>query len=66
VRLLIERGADVNAGSDKNESPIAQAMMGGHHEIVKMLFIAGAGAGSKNYGGWTLLEYATEKRTKSW
>ncbi len=64
VRLLIERGADVNAGAEKKESPIAQAMMGGHHEIVKLLFAAGAGANSKNYGGWTLLEYATEENDK--
>lgn len=62
VRMLIDRGADVNAGLKKNESPIVQAMMGGHHEIVKILFNAGADVNSKNFGGWGLLEYASEQK----
>jgi ankyrin repeat protein len=36
--------------------------MSGHHEIVKILFAAGADPESKNFGGWSLLEYATEKK----
>lgn len=62
VELLLVRGAKVNAAIDRNESPIAQAMMGKHHDIVKLLLKAGADPESKNYGGWTLLEYATEQK----
>ncbi|MBL8035024.1 MAG: ankyrin repeat domain-containing protein, partial [Leptospiraceae bacterium] len=62
VELLIARGAKVNADIERNESPIAQAMMNGHHEIVKLLLAAGADPESKNYAGWSLLEYATAKK----
>lgn len=37
VRLLIEKGADVNAINDRGQSPIAGAVFKGYDEVVKVL-----------------------------
>ena len=37
VRVLIEKGADVNAINDRGQSPIAGAVFKGYDEVVKVL-----------------------------
>ncbi len=45
VRLLLGRGADVNATGSEQFSPLSSAARGGHSELVRLLLDRGAGAG---------------------
>ena len=42
ARLLIERGADVNAGAGIHATPLIEAAFKGHLEMVKLLVLYGA------------------------
>ena len=42
VKLLIEKGADVNRAAEDGEAPLFWATKNGHTEIVKLLKAAGA------------------------
>jgi ankyrin repeat protein len=64
VKVLVEKGADVNKGADVHlstlhgESALHRAVEGGHVEAAKMLLGKGADVGATTEGGDTPLHYA--------
>ena len=60
VQSLIERGADVNAKSEKGRTPLMMAAMFGHKDIVKALIEAGAKVSEREEGGYTAYLWASE------
>ena len=42
VRVLANRGADVDRANDRNQTPLAGAVFKGEHEVVEVLLAAGA------------------------
>ena len=65
VRLLLERGADVNATTDEGFSALFWAVRYGHGEVAKVLIEKGADANAKDKGGATLLMWAHTNRSVS-
>lgn len=57
-RLLIEHGADVNAKSITNKTPLHSAVQQGHLNIVKLLVTSGADLNVKTDSGHTPAELA--------
>ena len=59
ARLLIERGADVNAKDDQQDSPFLYAAAEGRLQILRLTLAAGADLASTNrYGGTALIPAA--------
>ncbi|MBL8523654.1 MAG: HEAT repeat domain-containing protein [Betaproteobacteria bacterium] len=57
LRLLIERGADVNAGDTHGNTPLSEAASKGcDRETIKILLAAGAKIGATNAAGLTAFE----------
>ena len=42
VRMLVERGADVDLRNNRNQAPVAGALFKGEDEVVRLLVGAGA------------------------
>jgi len=61
AKLLIEKGADVNARTNEGNSALMAASMAGYTKIVELLINAGANAKAKNNMGYTAEMYAGEK-----
>jgi ankyrin repeat protein len=68
VRLLIERGADVNKSGPLGDMPLCTAALWGHHLVVRLLIEKGAdvnmscrGLNGRPAGGDTPLNYAVLK-----
>ena len=65
AKLLIDKGANVNARDDTATTPLHNAAIGGHNEIVELLIAKGADVNSKGLGGVnTPLHNAIMKRHK--
>jgi len=60
VKLLIERGADLNLPSDQGVTPLIEASQMGHAEVVKVLLATGADANRQTGKGWTALMWSVE------
>lgn len=60
ARMLIERGADVNACSCDGISCISAAVSGGHVDVVRLLLDNGVDVNKVGGGGLTLLQIAIE------
>jgi ankyrin repeat protein len=59
VKLLVERGADVNIDTD-GLSALHSAAIRGHEEVVSLLLTSsGADVGRRNASGYTALMYAS-------
>jgi len=58
ARLLIGRGADVNATALSSFTPLHSAIFSGDPELVELLLQKGADAAAKNRIGWTALHGA--------
>ncbi len=58
VKLLIERGADVNKTSDAGNAPIMVAAANGHVETIKLLLEHGAATDGKNRWGLSAADWA--------
>ena len=58
VRLLIERGADVDKTSDAGNAPIMVAAANGHVETIKLLLEHGASTTGKNRWGMSAADWA--------
>ncbi len=58
ARLLLDRGADVNAESGADGSALVIASAAGHEDLALLLLDAGASPGSVDAGGVTALHYA--------
>ncbi|KAH8987328.1 ankyrin repeat-containing domain protein [Lactarius akahatsu] len=65
VRLLLERGIDVNARDKNKTTPLHSATFKGRFEIVKVLLDYGAIAGAENNEGKTPLNLVLRKRLHS-
>jgi uncharacterized protein len=61
TRLLIERGADVNAVQTAGYRPLHQAAVTGREDLVRMLLEAGADKTARCDRGKTPAEYARER-----
>jgi hypothetical protein len=61
TRLLIERGADVNAVQTAGYRPLHQAAVAGREDLVRMLLNAGAEKTARCDRGKTPAEYARER-----
>ena len=62
VRLLLEKGANVNAKSASGDTALAYAVIrGASEELLKTLINSGANVNDKNSAGDSLLNLATKK-----
>jgi ankyrin repeat protein len=61
TRLLIERGADVNAAQTAGYRPLHQAAVVGREDLVRMLLEADADRTARCDRGKTPAEYAQER-----
>jgi uncharacterized protein len=61
TRLLIERGADVNAAQTAGYRPLHQAAVTGREDLVRMLLDAGADKTARCDRGKTPADYARER-----
>jgi excisionase family DNA binding protein len=59
IGLLAAQGADVNAKSKDQFTPLMIAAMGGDQEMVNTLFGSGAATDAAGFKGWTALMVAT-------
>ena len=59
METLISLGADVDALSDSDATPLHQAVLQHHPEAVKLLIRSNADLNSQNKSGYTPLDYAT-------
>jgi hypothetical protein len=64
VRLLIAKGADVNAKGRSGWTPLHFAANGGHREVAKLLIAKGADLNAKTSDGVTPLDWAED--VKKW
>ena len=58
VRLLLEKGADPNLRTKRNESALADAATAGNEETVKLLLDRGAEVNVQDIRGYSPLLYA--------
>ena len=58
VELLIERGADLNAGSPNGTTPLMMAAQYGSEDSVKLLLARGADAGKRNQKNLSAVDFA--------
>ena len=61
VKQLIEKGANVDARSDYNLTPLIEAAHRGHLEVVRFLLQSGADKTPKNHRGKTAVQIAEAK-----
>jgi len=59
MEVLISLGADVDALSDSDATPLHQAVLHNRPEAVKLLIRGNAELNSQNKSGYTPLDYAT-------
>jgi hypothetical protein len=64
VRLLLKRGADVNAQDEYGETALMKACRRGHNDIIRELLKAGANRSIKDREGHVALDLALPDETK--
>ena len=65
IQGLVEQGAEVDARSDSEETPLFLASKGGHVAVVQYLLSVGADVAAKNDQNYTCIELAIEEE-KRW
>jgi ankyrin repeat protein len=63
-RMLVAKGADVNAKDFRDETPISYAVWEVHEDIVELLIGKGADVNQKNTDGNRLLDEAVRRGLK--
>lgn len=58
VRLLIQRGADVNAAGSDGRTALHTAAAGGHQDVIHILVEHGANVDTADSDGWTAVLFA--------
>lgn len=61
VKLLLQKGANVNNASINNKTPLMKASEKEHYEIVELLIKSGARVNTQTKKGWSALMWAAEK-----
>lgn len=61
VKLLLQKGANVNNASINNKTPLMEASEKGHYEIVELLIKSGASVNVQTKKGWSALMWTAEK-----
>jgi ankyrin repeat protein len=64
VRVLLEKGADINQTSVDGSAPMLVAVQNGHYEIARLLLDRGADPNLANAKGWTPLYLAVKNRNQ--
>jgi ankyrin repeat protein len=64
MKLLLDKGADVNVKDGRGWTPLMEAANRGHSEIVRLLLEKGADVNLKHQYGWTALSIAKGKDNK--
>jgi hypothetical protein len=62
ARILIEKGATVDARNINNCTPLMWAAKGGHSDVVRALLDANAKIDAKDNRDWTALHFASDRR----
>ena len=62
IRQLLQHGADVNAISDQQETPLTFAIVWGHRQVVEILLQAKVNLNWTDDHGWTPLKYALHEK----
>lgn len=63
VKILLDRGADVNVGRGRGVTPLMIAAAFNHPEVVRMLIARGADLSAHDERGWSVLRFA-QRRSK--
>ena len=58
VAALLSQGADIDARSERGETPLILAILAGHDEVAELLIEEGAAFDGRNVGGFTPLHGA--------
>ena len=65
VKLLVEKGADIDSIDTEGRTPLLRAVRSGHEAVVKLLIEKGASVHSKDKEGRTPLWWAAENKHKA-
>jgi ankyrin repeat protein len=60
VKLLVEKGADMESKDSNGQTPLSRAAGSGHEVLVKLLLEKGADVESGSGGGWAPLPWAAQ------
>jgi ankyrin repeat protein len=60
IKLLLWRGANINAKDIQARSPLHLAGIEGNDDIYDLLLDSGADPEAKDFAGWTARQYLTE------
>ncbi|MBI5258351.1 MAG: ankyrin repeat domain-containing protein [Burkholderiales bacterium] len=61
VRLLLDKGADVNAHDGDRRTPLHYAANQGHADVAQLLLDKGANVNARDGNGWTALHHAANQ-----
>lgn len=62
VKLLLAKGADIDARNSNGRTPLSEAIWGGHRETAQLLLAEGAAVDTPYNWGRTPLSYCTDWR----
>jgi ankyrin repeat protein len=62
LKLLLAKGADVNATDNHGNTALMLAASGGAFQVIQTLIGGGANVNAKNKDGWTALRFARESK----